>query len=53
MVAAVTMSSSPDNRPVLRGAVASDATAASFGVDLRRNVPVDSAVVERAKEAAR
>jgi flagellar assembly protein FliH len=53
VAAAVTMSSSPDNRPVLRGAVASDATAASFGVDLRRNVPVDSAVVERAKEAAR
>lgn len=48
------MSSSPDDRaPVLRGQVAADATAATFGVDLRRAVPTDSAPVERAKEAAR
>jgi flagellar assembly protein FliH len=47
------MSSSPDDRPVLRGAVAKEATAASFGVDLRRGVPADSAPVERAKDAAR
>jgi flagellar assembly protein FliH len=46
------MSSSPD-RPVLRGTVAEDATAATFGIDLRRDTPVDSAVVERAKDAAR
>lgn len=53
MAAAVTMSSSPDERAVLRGAVAEDAAAASFGVDLRRGVPADSAPVERAKAAAR
>ena len=47
------MSSSPDDRPVLRGTVAKEATAASFGIDLRRGVPADSAPVERAKEAAR
>jgi flagellar assembly protein FliH len=48
------MSSSPDGRsPILRGDVASEATAAAFGVDLRREVPGDSAPVERAKEAAR
>jgi flagellar assembly protein FliH len=48
------MSSLPDGRPpVLRGDLASEATAASFGVDLRRTAPVDSAPVERAKEAAR
>jgi flagellar assembly protein FliH len=48
------MSSSPDGRPpVLRGDRASEATAAAFGVDLRHSAPVDSAPVERAKEAAR
>ncbi len=48
------MSSSPDGRPpVLRGDLASEAPAASFGIDLRRETPVDSAPVERAKEAAR
>jgi flagellar assembly protein FliH len=46
------MSSSPDN-PVLRGTVAESATAARFAVDLRRDVPEDSAAVERAKEAGR
>ena len=38
---------------MLRGATASGAAPALFGVDLRRDVPPDSAVVERAKEAAR
>jgi flagellar assembly protein FliH len=38
---------------VLRGSSAQEATAASFGVDLRRGVPSDSAPVERAKDAAR
>jgi flagellar assembly protein FliH len=47
------MSSSPDERPVLRGTVAEAATAARFGVDLRRGVPEDSAPVERAKQLAR
>jgi flagellar assembly protein FliH len=47
------MSSSPDRPPVLRGSGADSATAASFGVDLRRGVPVDSAPVERAKQEAR
>jgi flagellar assembly protein FliH len=47
------MNSSPDEGPVLRGSVAEAATAASFGVDLRRGVPADSAPVERAKQAAR
>ncbi|WP_233625376.1 FliH/SctL family protein [Actinoplanes sp. ATCC 53533] len=47
------MSSSPDEGPVLRGSVAEAATAASFGVDLRRGVPADSAPVERAKQQAR
>ncbi|WP_305784874.1 FliH/SctL family protein [Symbioplanes lichenis] len=50
------MSSSPEERPerpVLRGSVAQSATAVSFGVDLRRGVPVDSAPVERAKQEAR
>jgi flagellar assembly protein FliH len=39
--------------PVLRGAVAESVTAARFGVDLRREAPVDSAAVERAKAQAR
>jgi flagellar assembly protein FliH len=47
------MSSSPDDGPVLRGSVAEAATAARFGVDLRRGVPIDSEPVERAKQAAR
>ncbi|MEV4707746.1 FliH/SctL family protein [Actinoplanes sp. NPDC049316] len=47
------MSSSPDERPVLRGSVAESAAAARFGVDLRRGVPMDSAPVERAKHEAR
>ncbi|GAA3335654.1 hypothetical protein GCM10020358_04770 [Amorphoplanes nipponensis] len=38
---------------MLRGSLAEAATAASFGVDLRRGVPSDSAPVERAKQAAR
>jgi flagellar assembly protein FliH len=38
---------------VLRGSSAQGVTAASFGVDLRRGVPSDSAPVERAKDAAR
>jgi len=38
---------------VLRGTVAESATAATFGVDLRRERPVDSALVERAKQQAR
>ena len=47
------MNSSPDEGPVLRGTVAEAATAARFGVDLRRGVPADSAPVERAKQEAR
>jgi flagellar assembly protein FliH len=47
------MSSSPDDGPVLRGSSAEAATAARFGVDLRRGVPADSAPVERAKQQAR
>jgi flagellar assembly protein FliH len=47
------MSSSPEINPVLRGTVAESATAARFAVDLRRDVPEDSAAVERAKEAGR
>ena len=44
----------PEGRPpVLRGTVAEAAAAARFGVDLRRETPVDSAPVERAKQAAR
>jgi len=47
------MNSSPDEGPVLRGSVAEAATAARFGVDLRRGVPADSAPIERAKQEAR
>jgi flagellar assembly protein FliH len=48
------MSSSPDDRaPVLRGSVAESATAARFAVDLRREAPMDSAPIERAKQEAR
>ncbi|GAA2504604.1 FliH/SctL family protein [Winogradskya humida] len=43
----------PEEKPVLRGSVAESATAVSFGVDLRRGVPKDSAPVERAKQEAR
>ncbi|GAA2550228.1 hypothetical protein GCM10010435_20230 [Winogradskya consettensis] len=43
----------PEEKPVLRGSVAESATAVSFGVDLRRGVPMDSAPVERAKQEAR
>jgi flagellar assembly protein FliH len=39
--------------PVLRGTVAESATAAKFGVDLRRDKPVDNALVERARQQAR
>src|SRR5688572_30145533 len=46
-------SSSDDRTPVLRGNVAESATAVRFGVDLRRDVPGDSAPVERAKQEAR
>ncbi|AGL21208.1 flagellar biosynthesis/type III secretory pathway protein-like protein [Actinoplanes sp. N902-109] len=38
---------------MLRGTGADSATTASFGVDLRRGVPMDSAPVERAKQEAR
>ncbi|MEV8507342.1 FliH/SctL family protein [Actinoplanes sp. NPDC051475] len=47
------MSSSPEEGPVLRGSVADSAAAVTFGVDLRRGVPMDSAPVERAKQEAR
>ncbi|MFI5493151.1 FliH/SctL family protein [Actinoplanes sp. NPDC051859] len=47
------MSSSPEERSVLRGSVAQSASAVTFGVDLRRGVPNDSAPVERAKQEAR
>jgi flagellar assembly protein FliH len=48
------MNSSPDDRaPVLRGTVAESAAAARFAVDLRREVPPDSAPIERAKQDAR
>ncbi|MEV6600681.1 FliH/SctL family protein [Actinoplanes sp. NPDC051346] len=47
------MSSSSEDRPVLRGSVAESAAAVRFGVDLRRGVPLDSAPVERAKQEAR
>lgn len=47
------MSSSPDRNPVLRGTVADTAAAARFAVDLRHDVPPDSAVVERAKDQGR
>ncbi|MBB2945865.1 flagellar assembly protein FliH [Actinoplanes lutulentus] len=46
------MSSSLDG-PVIRGAVADNATAARFAVDLRRDEPIDSEAVERAKQQAR
>ncbi len=38
---------------MLRGTVAESASAASFGVDLRRERPVDGEAVERAKQQAR
>jgi flagellar assembly protein FliH len=47
------MSSSPEERPVLRGTLAESAAAAKFAVDLRRDVPPDSAAVERVKQQAR
>lgn len=37
---------------MLRGTVAESATAAKFGVDLRRDRPVDSELIERAKQQA-
>jgi flagellar assembly protein FliH len=44
----------PDERPpVLRGNLADTAAAARFGTDLRREPPIDSAPVERAKQQAR
>lgn len=42
-----------DRPPFLRGAVAESAIAARFGVDLRRDVPIDSESVQRAKQHAR
>ncbi len=50
------MSSSPDVRSgdaVLRGSHAASVTAASFAVDLRTAVPVDSEAVEKVKAEAR
>jgi flagellar assembly protein FliH len=47
------MSSSPEANPVLRGTSAESVTAARFAVDLRRDVPENSAAVERAVEAGR
>jgi len=47
------MSSSPEGAPVLRGTIAESAAAARFAVDLRREAPMDSAAVERAKAQAR
>src|SRR4051812_39402694 len=53
------MSSSPDAKPPasappgVRGTVAESAAAARFAVDLRREVPPDSAPIERAKQQAR
>jgi flagellar assembly protein FliH len=50
----MTKNSSPDDgTPVLRGTVADSATAAKFAMDLRREVPVDSAPIERARQQAR
>jgi flagellar assembly protein FliH len=46
------MSSSPD-RPVIRGAVAENATAARFAVDLRHPEPIDNEATEQAKQQAR
>ncbi|WP_433827444.1 FliH/SctL family protein [Actinoplanes sp. CA-015351] len=46
------MNSSLDG-PVIRGAVADAATAARFAVDLRRDEPIDSEAVDRAKQQAR
>jgi flagellar assembly protein FliH len=43
----------PDHLPVLRGTDAESVATARFGVDLRREAPMDSAPVERAKEQAR
>ena len=44
----------PEERPpVLRGSVADSAAAAAFAMDLRRDAPMDSAPVERAKQQAR
>ncbi|WP_246635062.1 FliH/SctL family protein [Actinoplanes hulinensis] len=45
------MSSSPDR--VIRGAMAENAAAARFAVDLRPDTPVDSEAVEKAKQQAR
>jgi flagellar assembly protein FliH len=47
------MSSSPEQRQVLRGTAADTAAAAQFAVDLREGVPEDNAAVERAKKQAR
>jgi flagellar assembly protein FliH len=47
------MSSSPDGPRVVRGTQAESAAAARFGIDLRHQVPADSAPVERAKQSAR
>jgi flagellar assembly protein FliH len=42
-----------ESPPFLRGTVADSAAAARFAVDLRRDTPPDSAMVERAKQRAR
>ncbi|GGK82935.1 FliH/SctL family protein [Mangrovihabitans endophyticus] len=48
------MNSSTDGTPpVLRGSLAESASAARFATDLRREPPMDSAPVERAKQQAR
>jgi flagellar assembly protein FliH len=46
------MSSSPDRNPVLRGTVAESAAAARFAVDLRRDEPIESEALERARKQA-
>jgi flagellar assembly protein FliH len=47
------MNSLPEGQPVIRGTAAESAAAARFAVDLRHNVPADSAPLERAKQEAR
>lgn len=45
------MSSSPDR--VLRGVAAENAAAARFGIDLRKETPVNEEILERARQQAR
>ena len=47
------MTSSSDRGPVIRGDSAQQASAVTFGTDLRRAVPADSKAVARIKEDAR